>query len=85
MKIGKDILSRSAQQVKEMLEVHEKAIDGAFDSGDEILEINFKIRYSFVDGKLKMACSTNFVTDRVKDQAIAWYDPEQKQLFEEGA
>lgn len=83
MKITKEILNRSAQQVKEMLETHKDSISEAFSEGDEILEIAFKVRYSFVDGKLKLACSTNFVKSRLKDNMVAWYDPDQKQLFDD--
>lgn len=83
MKITKEILDRSADQVKTLLTTHINSIDQAFDAGDEILEIPIKIRYSYVDGKLKLACTTNFVKDRVKDNAVAWYDPDQKQLFDD--
>ena len=83
MEITKEILDRSAQQVKDLLLNHHNSISSAFEAGGEIVEIPFKVRYSYVDGKLKLAVKTNFVKDRVKDEAIAWYDPKQKLLFED--
>ena len=83
MEISAEILTRSVQQVQDLLTRHTAAINQAFIAGNEILEISVKLRYSFVDGKLKIAAKTNFVKDRIKDDLISWYDPDQKQLFDE--
>ena len=83
MEITKEILSRSAQQVHDILIGHKDSINLAFEAGEEILEIPVKIRYSFIDSKLKIFTSVNFVKSRVKDNTVAWYDPKQKTLFDD--
>ena len=83
MEITQDILSRAAQQVADHLTGHKDSINLAFDNGEEVIEIPLKIRLSFVEGKLKIKTSINFVKDRLKDESVAWYDPDQKQLFDE--
>ena len=83
MEITKEILSRSVQQVADLLDRHQGSINQSFEAGNEILEIPIKLRYTFVDGKLKIVAKTNFVKDRVKDDLTSWYDPDQKQLFDE--
>ena len=46
----------------------------------EILEIKLKARYSFNKGKFKIQTGINFVTDRVKDNSVLWYDPAQAEF-----
>ncbi len=83
MEITNTILERAADQVKQLLTSHRLSINEAYDAGDEILEIGIKVRLTWVDSKLKIATTSNFVKSRCKDQAVAWFDPDQKQLFDD--
>jgi hypothetical protein len=52
----------------------------AFSENDEILEIKLKARYSFNKGKFKIQTGINFVTERIKDDSVLWYDPDQAEF-----
>ena len=81
MEITENLINTSVNQISELLKQHLPEINQGFEANDEIIEIPVKVRYSFVDGKLKIASNINFVKNRCKDDAVQWYDPEQKQLF----
>lgn len=83
MEITKAILKQSVDQFNALLEQHLPEINQGFEANDEILEIPVKIRYSFIDGKLKNLVNINFVKDRCKDDSVSWWDPNQKKLFDD--
>lgn len=83
MEITEKLIQTSIKQIGALLKNHLPEINQGFESNDEIIEIPIKVRYSFVDGKLKMAANINFVKDRCKDDAVKWYDPNQKKLFDD--
>ena len=83
MEITENLINTSVNQISELLRQHLPEINQGFEANDEIIEIPIKARFSFVDGKLKIAANINFVKQRCKDDAVQWYDPDQKKLFDD--
>jgi hypothetical protein len=83
MEITEEIIEKTAEMIKGNLADYRDEISEAYSKHDEILEIGLKARYSFNKGKFKIQTSINFVTDRIKDNSVIWYDPEQRQMFEQ--
>ncbi len=80
MEIDKKIIKQASDQLKGHLEQQRDRINGAYTNNSEILEIGFKCRLSYVKNKFKIKTEINFVESRLKDTAITWYDPKQKQF-----
>ena len=83
MEITEQFLETAVNQVSVLLKVHLVEINQGFVDNDEIIDIPIKVRFSFVDGKLKIASNINFVKQRCKDDAVIWYDPVQKNMFDD--
>lgn len=83
MEITQEIIDKTAEMIRGNLADYRDEISEAYSKHDEILEIKLTTRYSFNKGKFKIQTSINFVTDRIKDNSVIWYDPEQRQMFEE--
>ncbi len=82
MEITEEIINKTAEMVRGNLADYREQISEAYSKHDEILEIKLSARYSFNKGKFKIQTNINFVTDRIKDNSVAWWDPEQRQMFE---
>jgi hypothetical protein len=82
MEITEEIIDKTAEMVRGNLADYREEISEAYSKHDEILEIKLSARYSFNKGKFKIQTKINFVTDRIKDDSVVWYDPEQRQMFE---
>jgi hypothetical protein len=80
MEITDEIIAKTVEMIAGHLKKYEDHIGVAFSENDEILEIKLKARYSFNKGKFKIQTGINFVTDRVKDDTVIWYDPDQAQF-----
>jgi hypothetical protein len=80
MEITQEIIDKSAEMIKGHLTEHIETIGIAFSENDEILEIKLRTRYSFNKGKFKIQTGINFVTDRIKEDSVLWYDPDQKEF-----
>ena len=83
MEITNEIIEKTASMIKGNLAEYQTQISEAYSKHDEILEIALKARYSFNKGKFKIQTAINFVTDRIKDNSVAWWDPEQMQMFDD--
>jgi hypothetical protein len=83
MEISQEIIDKTAEMIKDNLTIYRDEISKAYSKHDEILEIKLATRYSFNKSKFKIQTNINFVTDRIKDNSVVWYDPEQRQMFEE--
>lgn len=83
MEITEEIIEKTAEMIRGNLADYRDEISEAYSKQDEILEIKLKARYSFNKGKFKIQTDINFVTDRIKDNSVVWYDPDQRQMFEE--
>jgi len=83
MEITDEIITKTAEMIKGNLADYQAEISEAYSKHDEILEIKIRARYSFNKGKFKIFTEINFVTDRVKDNSVVWYDPDQRKMFEE--
>jgi len=85
VKIGNSVLERIQLRVKGMLEDHQEEMEQAYlRSGDDPLDIAFKVKISPDKAKLKIVTTINFVKDRCQDKATDLMDEEQINLFEEG-
>ena len=80
MEITTEIIQKTGAMIKGHLSDYADEIGRAFSENDEILEIKLKARYSFNKGKFKIQTGINFVTDRVKDNSVLWYDPAQAEF-----
>jgi hypothetical protein len=80
MEINQEIIDKTVDMIREHLENYGAEIGTAFSENDEILEIKLKARYSFNKGKFKIQTGINFVTERIKDDTVLWYDPEQREF-----
>jgi hypothetical protein len=80
MEITEEIIEKTGFMVTELLSKYSDNIGRAYSENDEILEIKLKARYSFNKGKFKIQTGINFVTDRVKDDSVLWYDPAQAEF-----
>jgi hypothetical protein len=83
MEITKEIIEKTAEMIHRNLDDYRDQISEAYSKHDEILEVKLSARFSFNKGKFKIQTNINFVTDRIKDNSVVWYDPEQRQMFEE--
>jgi hypothetical protein len=80
MEITQEIIDKSVDMIRGHLETYGAEIGEAFSENDEILDIGLKVRYSFNKGKFKIQTDINFVSDRIKDKSILWYDPDQREF-----
>jgi hypothetical protein len=78
MEITDEIIAKTVEMIAGHLKGYQDEIGTAYSEHDEILEIKLKARYSFNKGKFKIQTGINFVTDRVKDDSVLWYDPDQR-------
>jgi len=83
MEITQEIIDKTAEMVRGNLADYQAEISEAYSKHDEILEIKLSARFSFNKGKFKIQTKINFVTDRIKDDSVVWYDPDQRKMFEE--
>ena len=83
MEINNLIIDQASEQLKSHLKTQRDRIERAYANNAEILEIGLKVRLSFVKNKFKIQTGINFVESRCKDDAVTWYDPKQKQFFED--
>ena len=84
MKISNSVLERVQLRIKGMLEDHQEEMEQAYlRSGDDPLDVSFKVKISPDKAKLKIITSINFVKDRCQDKATDLMDEEQINLFEE--
>ena len=83
MEITQEIIEKTAEMIKGNLADYRDQISEAYQQNEEILEIGLKARYSLNKNKFKIQTSINFVTDRIKDKSIEWFDPDQIQMFED--
>jgi hypothetical protein len=80
MEITEEIIKKTAEMIQGHLTDYADNIGTAFSENDEILEIKLRARYSFNKKKFKIQTGINFVTERIKDDSILWYDPNQAQF-----
>ena len=83
MDIDKKIVVQASEQILAHLMAQMERIGLAYSNNSEILEIGLKCRFSFIKNKFKIQTDINFVESRCKDTAVSWYDPEQRQFFED--
>ena len=83
MEITTDILERASQMVSGMIMDHQGQIDSAFSNMDEILDVNYKVKLSMNKEKFKIQTDISFTSEKIKDSLTVWYDPDQKQLFDQ--
>ena len=83
MEIDQEIIKQAGEQLLSHLQVQKDRIGQAYNNNSEILEIGLKCRLSYVKNKFKIQTGINFVESRCKDDAITWYDPKQKQFFDD--
>jgi len=83
MEITKDILERASQMITSMIMDHQSQIDSAFSNMDEILDVNCKVKLSMNKEKFKIQTDISFTSEKIKDSLTFWYDPDQKQLFDQ--
>ena len=82
MEIDSNIIMQASEQILRHLTAQKDRIGIAYSNNSEILEIGFKCRFSYVKNKFKIKTEINFVESRCKDNAVTWYDPKQRQFFE---
>lgn len=82
MEITEEIIKKTAEMIRGNLNDYRDQINEAYSENDEILEIGLKARYSFLKGNFKIQTNINFVTDRIKDNSVAYWDPNQMQMFD---
>lgn len=82
MEITQEIIKKTAEMIRGNLNDYRDQINQAYSENDEILEIGLKARYSFLKGNFKIQTNINFVTDRIKDKSVAYWDPDQMQIFD---
>ena len=80
MDIDKKIIKQASDQLKGHLEQQRDRIQGAYSNNSEILEITFKVRFSYVKNKFKIRTIISFVESMLKDTSITWFDPKQKEF-----
>lgn len=80
MEITQEILTKGKEMIGNLLNKHQNGINQAFIQMDETLDINAKIRLSLNKGKFKIQSDVSFTAEKVKDNSIVWYDPNQKEL-----
>ena len=83
MEITKEIRDNAIGMSAELMENHADDIQKAFNENQEMLDIAFKIRFTSAKGKFKIKSEINFVTERIKELKEKWWDPDQRQLFNE--
>ena len=66
-----------------MIMDHQGQIDSAFSNMDEILDVNYKVKLSMNKEKFKIQTDISFTSEKIKDSLTVWYDPDQKQLFDQ--
>jgi hypothetical protein len=82
MEISQKIIHQAGEQLLGHLQIQKDRISDAYSNNSEILGIGMKCRFSYVKNKFKIQTEINFVESRCKDQAVTWYDPKQKQFFD---
>lgn len=82
MEIDQKIIHQAGEQLLGHLQIQKDRISQAYSNNSEILEVNMKVRFSYVKNKFKIKTEINFVESRCKDDSITWYDPTQMQFFE---
>ena len=82
MEIDQKIIHQAGEQLLAHLQVQKDRIGEAYSNNSEILDVGLKCRFSYVKNKFKIQTEINFVESRCKDQAITWFDPKQKQFFD---
>ena len=82
MDINDQIIYQAGEQIIAHLTQQKDRVGQAYSNNSEILEIGFKVRFSYVNSKFKIKSEINFVESRCKDNAVTWYDPKQKQFSE---
>ena len=83
MEINQKIIHQAGEQLLAHLQVQKDRIGHAYSNNMEILEVGLKCRFSYVKNKFKIQTGINFVESRCKDEAVTWYDPKQKEFFED--
>ena len=85
MDLDGQILQEAGNMITNHLNDYKHSIEKAFNENDEILEVGLKARFSYVDGKFKIQTGIQFISEKIKDGNIRYYDPQQKQLFDNNA
>ena len=80
--IDESIIKKTTAQINKFLVDNQDKIAEVF-SEDQIIDINFKVRYKIEKELLKIPISINFVTERVKESVELSIDFDQLQLFPE--
>lgn len=80
MEITTEIIKKTAEMLENQLNDYREAISEAYSQNSEQLEIALKVRFTFKKDKFKIQTDINFVTDRIKDKSILWYDPNQAEF-----
>jgi hypothetical protein len=62
---------------------YQNYVDRAFQENNEILDINLKIKLSMNKEKFKIQTDISFISEKIKDSLTRWWDPNQRQLFED--
>lgn len=83
MEITKEIRDSAIDMAADLLVKHAGEIQEAFNDNQQMLDVGLKIRFTSANEKFKIKTEINFVADRIKDNTVKWWDPRQRQLFDE--
>jgi hypothetical protein len=83
MEISKEILKQAGEMSASQLSDYQNYVDRAFQENNEILDINLKIKLSMNKEKFKIQTDISFISEKIKDSLTRWWDPNQRQLFED--
>ena len=80
--IDGSVIEKTTAQINKFLAANQEKIAEVFFE-DQIIDINFKVRFKTEKELLKINISINFVTERVKESVELSIDFDQLQLFED--
>lgn len=83
MEINKEIIEKTVQMLATNLNYYLPEINEAYNNNEGIIEIKLAARYSFNKGKFKIQTKIACPVKKIKDNSVVWYDPEQRQMFED--
>jgi hypothetical protein len=83
MDITPEILAQTGDMLKKHLEDYHNDIDTAFSNFEEDLTVNLKAKIVVEKGQIKIQTGINFPVEKVQDAETKYFDPNQRELFEE--
>ena len=83
MDITPEILAQTGEMLKKHLEDYSRDISTAFANFEEDLTVSLKVKLGVDKGKVKIETGIGFPVEKVKDAETAYFDPDQRGLFEE--